>query len=116
MNYGTPSLSDRGFLKLVNALMIPSGLTLLAGIIALPAGYHRDLSTTWPTATGVVSAAGLKLSFHKPPHPRWYAPIVCYSYSVDGVPRANTRIEFSLSQHSFTKEDGLAWLNQNYAV
>src|SRR5215510_175736 len=39
-----------------------------------------------------------------------------YSYAVDGIPRAGTRIDFADSVHVFTKEEALAWLNRNYPV
>src|SRR5436189_5077474 len=60
------TMTDRGFLKLLNGAIILSLVLIVGGLIALPAAYRRDRSTGWPTATGVVAAAALRLDHHKP--------------------------------------------------
>jgi len=96
--------------------MICSLLLFVSGLIVLPAGCRRDRSTAWPVATGLVAATALRLDFHKPPQAPYYRPFVCYTYNVGGIPRANTKINYSDSSRTFHKEDGLAWLNENYPV
>ena len=64
----------------------------------------------------VVAISALRMDFHKPLHAPWYQPFVCYTYKVGGVPRANTKINYSDSPPRFHQEAGLAWLNQNYPV
>lgn len=95
-------------------LAIVCAVVFLVGVAALPAVYRRDQSTRWPTTTGTIDLNGLKTTFKKPHLPTRYKAIVGYHYTVDGIPRAGTRISFADSIPTFEKEAGLAWLDQNY--
>src|SRR4051812_35367079 len=89
-------ITDLSFYALLNGLMVCCLLLFVAGLVTLSAAYPRARSKGWPTATGVVVAAALRMDFHKPPHAPYYKPFVCYTYNVgDGVPRANTTINYS---------------------
>jgi hypothetical protein len=110
-------MSDRRFLKLLKVLLIVSTtMAVIALVFGLPAAYRRDRSTNWPTASGTVTTSALQTHLVKPNIPTSYRPFVCYSYTVDDVPRAATKIDFHDSFPTFSKDDGLAWLQRNYPI
>src|SRR5689334_14721608 len=77
-------------------LAVISGVLLFAMLaFFLPASLRYDHSTSWPTAPGVVSATGLKLYFEKPGIAPSFSPVVCYTYTANGIQRVGTRIDFS---------------------
>lgn len=108
--------SDQRFPTVLKGLVVASAAATLISLGFLPASYHRDSSTHWPTTSGVVSAVALKTSFQKPHVRPYFSPSICYSYTVDGIPRASTRIDFADLVRWFPKEEALAWLDQNYPV
>ena len=98
-------------------LAVISGILFVVGFVFFfPAAIHRDHSTEWPTATGVVSATGLRLYMHKPHLEPWYTPVVCFTFTVGNVPYIATRIDFHDSVLALRKEDALSWLERNYPV
>jgi len=82
----------------------------------LPAILHRDRSTSWPTTPGVVSATGLKLYFEKPPIAPSFSPVVCYTYTANGIQRIGTRIDFSDAVLAFPQDQAMVWLGDHYPV
>ena len=96
-------------------LMMVSAVMTLIGVCFLPTAYHRNSSRAWPTTTGVVRAAALKITFQKPGTTPRFTPVICYSYTVDGIPRASTRIDFG-DPLRLTKDEALASVNRNYPV
>jgi len=103
------------FSIILRVLLIVSGLMTLISIGFLPMLYHRDHSRAWPTTTGVIRAAALKTAFAKPNVAPWFSPFVCYSYRVDGIGRAGTRIDFG-DPLVLAREDATAWVQRNYPV
>jgi hypothetical protein len=101
--------------NLLKGLVIVSAVMTLIALAFLPASYHRDNSVHWPTASGVVSNVALKTYLQKPRR-TYFSPFVCYNYTVEGIPRACTRIDFADSVQVFSKEEALEWLNRNYPV
>lgn len=108
--------SGQWFSSLVKALVFVSALMTLVAFGFLPACYHRHGSSRWPTTPGVVSTVALKKHFQKPRTRAYFSPFVCYNYTMEGIPRAGTRIDFADSVRIFPKEEALAWLNKNYPV
>jgi hypothetical protein len=102
-------------LIVLRILLSVSAVMTLIGVCFLPTCYHRDNSGAWPTTPGVVRDAALKTTFQKPGTTPRFSPLVCYSYTVDGIPRANTRIDFGDTVRQ-TKDEALAWVNRNYPV
>ena len=95
--------------------MIVSAVMTLIGLCFLPTAYHRNSSGAWPTTTGVVRDAALKTTFQKPGTTPRFSPIICYSYTVDGIPRASTRVDFG-DPLRLTKDEALASVNRNYPL
>jgi hypothetical protein len=104
------------FANLLKGLVIVSALMTLIALGFLPASYHRNNSTHWPTASGVVTNVGLKAHLHKPGRTAYFTPVVYYNYSVHGIWRAGTRLDFADSILAFPKDEALAWLDRNYPV
>jgi hypothetical protein len=77
--------------------------------------HHRNNSGAWPTTIGVVREAALKTTFQKPGTTPRFSPLICYSYTVDGIPRASTRIDFGDPVRQ-TKDEALAWINSHYPM
>src|SRR5437763_15407928 len=88
-------MNDRGFLKLLNVLMVCCVLIFVWGVVTLGSFYQRADSKNWPTVTGVITTSALRLDHQKPHHEPYYRPFVCYSYNVGGIPRGNTTITFN---------------------
>ena len=109
-------MSERQFVILLKVLMVVSAAFTLIAFCYLPLCYSRADSIHWPTTLGVVGDIGLQTRSQKPGLPAYFTPFVCYSYVVDGVPRASTRIDFADGRPSFTKGEALLWLNRNYPV
>ena len=107
--------SARRFLIVLRILASVSAVMTLIGVCYLPTCHHRNNSGAWPTTTGVVRDAALKTTFQKPGTTPRYSPLICYSYTVDGIPRASTRIDFGDPVRQI-KEEALAWVNLNYPV
>ena len=103
------------FSIVLRVLMIVSPVMTLIGVCFLPTAYHRNSSATWPTTTGVVRDAALKTTFQKPGKAPRFSAIICYSYTVDGIPRASTRIDFG-DPLRLTKDEALASVYRNYPV
>src|SRR5882757_608808 len=103
------------FSIILRVLAIVSGLMTLISAGFLPTFYHRDHSGAWPTTTGVVRDAALRTAFQKPGMTTRFSPFICYSYTVDGIPRASTRIDFG-DMARLTKDEALAWIERNYPV
>lgn len=108
--------SEQQFATVLKGLVAASAAATLISLGFLPASYHRDSSTHWPTTSGVVGNVALKKHFQKPGTTTYFSPLICYSYTVDEIPRASTRIDFADSVRAFPKEEALAWVNQNYPV
>jgi len=92
-----------------------SALMALAAAGFLPMFYHRDQSGAWPTTSGVIRVAALKTTFEKPGSTTRFSPFICYSYTVDGIGRASTRIDFG-DPMRLTRDEVLAWIERNYPV
>jgi hypothetical protein len=105
--------SAQKFATLQKCLALISALMTLTALAFLPAAYHRDHSRNWPTTPGVIRAAALKTNFQKPGSTTQYSPSLSYSYTVDGIPRASTRIDFAESLR-FPKDQALEWIDRNY--
>jgi Protein of unknown function (DUF3592) len=103
------------FSTLLKGLVIVSAVMTLVALCFLPAAYHRNDSTRWPTTSGVVRATALTTSFEKPHTTTEFSPFLSYSYAVDGIPRASTRIDFA-DRVQLPKEQALAWLDRNYPI
>jgi hypothetical protein len=104
------------FSCLLKGLVIISALITLIALGFLPASYHRNNSTHWPTASGVVTNVGLKAHLQKPRRPAYFTPVVSYTYTVQGAPRTGTRIDFADAVLVFQKDEALAWIDRNYPV
>jgi hypothetical protein len=94
---------------------ISAGMTLIAALF-LPAVLHRDGSSRWPTATGVIETNSLRFWGGKPSQPAYYKPAIAYSYTVDGIRHVGTRINFSDSSPTLEKDEATAWLDKHYPV
>src|SRR5437016_5049359 len=86
--------SAKRFSIVLRVLVIVSALMTLISVCFLPTCHHRNNSGAWPTTTGVVRDGALKTTFHKPGKTPRFSPLICYNYTVDGIPRASTRIDF----------------------
>jgi hypothetical protein len=104
------------FSILLRVLVFVSAVIAIIAACFLPTCYHRNNSGAWPTTTGVIRSAALTTAFHKPPHAPWFSPFICYTYTVDDIPRASTRIEFSDQVAALTKDEALTWIDRHYPV
>ena len=107
--------SARRFSIVLRILVIVSAVMTLIGACFLPTCYHRSHSGAWPTTTGVVRDAALRTTFQKPGMTTRFSPFICYSYTVNDIPRASTRIDFG-DPVRLTKDEALASLNRDYPV
>jgi hypothetical protein len=103
------------FSVVLRVLMIVSAAMTLISVGFLPRFYHRDHSRGWPTTMGVVRAAAVRTAFAKPNMAPWFSPFVCYGYSVDGIGRAGTRIDFG-DPVVLGRDEAVAWIERNYPV
>lgn len=100
------------FSIVLTVLAIVSAVMTLIALYFLPTCYRRSHSGSWPRTTGVVRTAALKTTFQKPGTTPRFSPLICYSYTVDDIPRASTRIDFG-DLVRLTKDEALASLS-NY--
>jgi hypothetical protein len=105
---------SKHFPTVLKALVIVSGLMTLAALYFLRAAYHRNGSTNWPTTSGVVRLAALKTNFKKPGATTQFTPFLCYTYTVDGIPRAGTRLDFADGPLRLPKNQALEWIDRHY--
>jgi hypothetical protein len=101
------------FSIVLTVLVIVSAVMTLISLCFLPMCYHRSNSGAWPRTTGIVCAAALKTTFQKPGTTPRFSPLICYSYTLDGILRASTRTDFG-DLARLTKDEALASLNSNY--
>ena len=109
--------SSVSFFTVMRCLLAVVGLVLLAQtLFFLPTTIRRHYSNEWPTVPGVIRAVGLKLHHQQSDRPSTFTPTVVYSYEVNGVPRTSTQINFANGSPIFLEKQGVAWLEQGYAV
>jgi len=106
--------TTRPFPAILKGLVIVSGLMTLIALCFLPAVYHRNNSTDWPTTPGVVRSVALNTNFQKPRTTTMFTPVLFYNYTVDGIPRASTRLDFADGPLRFPKEQALEWIDRHY--
>jgi len=111
----TPT-GQRFFTNLLKGLVVVSAVMTVIALGFLPASYHRNNSTHWPTASGVVTNVGQKAHLQKPHGTAYFTPVVSYKYTVQGVPRTGTRIDFADRTLALPKDEALAWIDRNYPV
>src|SRR5256885_15374290 len=78
------------FVTFLKGVVILSAAATLIALCFLPMCYDRDSSIRWPTTSGVVADVALKTSYKKPGRTTYFSPSICYSYTVDGIPRASS--------------------------
>ena len=112
-----PKTDNRQFTAIMKWLaLISGGMFLGALVFFLPAAIHRDRSTQWPRVPGVVRVTGLKTYLHKPHKEPSFTPTVCYTYTVEGIPRTSTRLDFADVRPVFREGEAIRWLESNYPV
>jgi len=114
-----PHRSSGGFASsaIFKWLTVICGVLLLTTLaFLLPASLRYDRSTSWPTTPGVVSATGLKLYLEKSHIAPSFSPVVCYTYTANGIQRVGTRIDFSDTVLAFPQDQAMVWLGDHYPV
>ena len=112
-----PKEDSRQFTATMKWLAVISGAIFLSALVFfLPAAVRRDRSTLWPGAPGVIRATGLKTYLPKPHLEPSFTPTVCYTYTVESIPRTSTRLDFAEGRPVFRKDEAIRWLETNYPV
>ena len=107
MNAPKLPVNEFWFRITLKLLSLISGLIFVVTLVCLNRSYRYDHSTGWPTCDGVITSNGLKTSSNKPHAIPWFHPVVCYSFTVDGLPRIGMRIDYADRVLTFPKEKAI---------